>query len=85
MLTWIIVSGLTSLIGGLLVYGISGTVNVDFLVPFAAGNFLYIGAADLILEIKKSSDVRGNVSTFVAFFCGLAVLLAMRFCFPHGH
>ncbi|WP_339733520.1 ZIP family metal transporter [uncultured Gimesia sp.] len=78
-------SGLTFLVGGLVVYGISDTVNVDFLIPFAAGNFLYIGAADLIPEIKKSSDVRENIATFVAFICGLAVLLAMRICFPPGH
>jgi zinc and cadmium transporter len=78
-------SGLTFLVGGLVVYRISGTVDVDFLVPFAAGNFLYIGAADLIPEIKKGSSLSTNAVHFSAFAAGLAVLLAMRLWFPHEH
>ncbi len=78
-------SGLTFLVGGLVVYGISATVDVNFLIPFAAGNFLYIGAADLIPEIKKSSKVRTNLFHFAAFTAGLAILLAMRLWFPHEH
>lgn len=52
-LTYTYLSSLTFLAGGLYVYAVSGTINVHFLVPFAAGNFLYIGAADLIPEIKN--------------------------------
>lgn len=78
-------SGLMFLFGGLVVYALSTTIDVDFLVPFAAGNFLYIGAADLIPEIKKSSQVRENLIHFFAFVLGLAVLLVMRLAFPHAH
>ena len=46
-------SGLTFLLGALIVYGVSTAIDVTFLIPFAVGNFLYIGAADLIPEIKK--------------------------------
>lgn len=79
------VSGLTFLVGGLLVYGISSTIDVNFLIPFAAGNFLYIGAADLIPEIKKSTDVKTNLTHFAAFVTGLSILFAMRLLFPHAH
>ncbi|MCK4838626.1 MAG: ZIP family metal transporter, partial [Desulfobulbaceae bacterium] len=41
-------SGLTFLVGGLVAYGASKTFDISFLVPFAAGNFIYIGASDLI-------------------------------------
>lgn len=78
-------SALTFLVGGLLVFAVSSQIDVVFLIPFAAGNFLYIGAADLIPEIKKGKDLRANFVHFLAFTTGLGLLLAMRFVFPHGH
>jgi zinc and cadmium transporter len=77
------VSALTFPAGGVVAYFASARIDVVFLVPFAAGNFLYIGAADLIPEIKKSHDVKTNVLHFIAFTLGIALLLALRFAFPH--
>ena len=59
------------MLGALVAYAASAQVDVVFLIPFAAGNFLYIGAADLILEIKKGHDVKTNVLHFFAFAFGL--------------
>jgi zinc and cadmium transporter len=59
------VSQLTFFVGGLAVYGISRGFDVAFLVPFAAGDFPYIGAADLIPEVKKEprvGDQRASLS-----------------------
>lgn len=78
-------SALTFPLGGCLVYAASTAVDVDFLVPFAAGNFLYIGAADLIPEIKKGRDVRTDAEHFGAFVAGLGLLLLMRMWVPHHH
>lgn len=74
-------SGLTFLVGGLTAYGLSARIDVDFLIPFAAGNFLYIGAADLIPEIKESYELRKNLLHFSFFALGLALLLAIRLAF----
>jgi zinc and cadmium transporter len=71
-------SGLTFLAGGVVAYFASAQFDVVFLVPFAAGNFLYIGAADLIPEIKKSHDLKTNLVHFVAFSVGLGLLLIVR-------
>ncbi|MEQ9410989.1 MAG: ZIP family metal transporter [Fuerstiella sp.] len=46
-------SALTFSIGGVVAYAASSSVNALFLVRFAAGNFLYIAATDLIPEIKN--------------------------------
>lgn len=43
-----VLSGLTFLVGGLVAYGLSFQMDVSWLIPFAAGNFLYIGASDLV-------------------------------------
>jgi zinc and cadmium transporter len=81
-LTFNFVSALTFLLGGLVAYAASATIDVVFLVPFAAGNFLYIGAADLIPEIKKSHDMKTNAVHFIAFTIGLALLLLIRLAVP---
>ena len=39
-----VLSALTFLVGGIIAYVISFRLDVSFLVPFAAGNFIYIGA-----------------------------------------
>ena len=71
-------SGLTFLAGGLLAYAASARVDVEFLVPFAAGNFIYIGASDLVPEVNKHRDISANVTHFVAFVAGIALLWAIR-------
>lgn len=72
------VSSLTFLAGGLAVYAASSNYNLSFLIPFAAGNFLYIGASDLIPEVNKHEGVAANFKHFGAFIFGLALMLLMR-------
>ena len=74
-------SALTFLVGGLVAYGASRTIDVTFLLPFAAGNFIYIAAADLIPEIKHEESARLNVVHFLSFMTGIALLLIVRFVF----
>ncbi|TWU38341.1 ZIP family metal transporter [Novipirellula artificiosorum] len=69
---------MTFLAGGILAYAVSNQINVVFLVPFAAGNFLYIGAADLIPEIKHHHRIKTNIIHYLAFSLGIALLLAVR-------
>jgi zinc and cadmium transporter len=74
-------SGLTFLVGGLVAYGAADRGNVAFLVPFAAGNFLYIAASDLVPEVNRHRSARVNVVHFVAFGLGLVLLWMLR---AHG-
>jgi zinc and cadmium transporter len=74
-------SALTFLVGGIVAYSASFTFDVTFLLPFAAGNFIYIAAADLIPEIKHEESARLNVVHFLAFLAGIVLLLAVRFVF----
>jgi zinc and cadmium transporter len=68
-------SGLTFLLGGLVTYALSFRMNISWLIPFAAGNFLYIGASDLVPEVNKHRDLRANAVHLLAFVLGLALLL----------
>jgi len=73
-----VLSGLTILAGGLVTYALSFQMDISWLIPFAAGNFLYIGASDLVPEVNKHHDLRANVVHPLAFVLGLALLLFAR-------
>jgi zinc and cadmium transporter len=51
-------------------------IEVAYLLPFAAGNFVYIAAADLLPEITSEPRTRDKIETSTAFACGLVILLA---------
>jgi zinc and cadmium transporter len=71
-------SGLTFLLGGMVAYGAADRGNVTFLVPFAAGNFIYIAASDLVPEVNRHRSAGVNVLHFAAFGIGLVLLWLLR-------
>jgi zinc and cadmium transporter len=73
-----VLSALTFLVGGLAAYALSFRLDVSYLVPFAAGNFIYIGASDLIPEIKQHATLRGSIVHFSGFALGIAMMLLVR-------
>jgi zinc and cadmium transporter len=76
-----LLSALTFPVGMLLAWGLSGRVEVAAMIPFGAGNFLYIGCADLIPEVKEPESVRRALAHFACFFLGLGLLLVLRLVF----
>jgi zinc and cadmium transporter len=73
-----LLSALTFLFGGLVAYAVSSRLDVSFLVPFAAGNFIYIGAADLIPEVKAHANARANIIHFSSFALGVVLMLLVK-------
>ena len=71
-------SALTIVFGGLVAYFLSTKINVTFLLPFAAGNFIYIACSDLIPEIKHGSNVKKNLIHFIAFILGILLISTVR-------
>jgi zinc and cadmium transporter len=76
-----VLSALTFLLGGLLAYLASFRFDVAFLLPFAAGNFIYIGASDLVPQINKPASLAQNAIHFVFFAVGILLLLMVRIVF----
>ena len=74
-------SALTILPGGLAAYYISSHIDTTFLLPFAAGNFIYIAASDLIPEVKHEKRLGKNIIHFAAFAAGVVVILITRWMF----
>lgn len=71
-----VLSGLTFPLGGILAWLASENwqMSTDFLIAFGAGNFVYIGASDLIPEVNKGKDLRAQGQNFLAFCLGLGLL-----------
>ncbi len=69
-------SALTFPIGGVLAWASSSLVELNFLLPFAAGNFLYIGAADLIPQFREGREGKPAMSHILWWAAGLLLLLA---------
>jgi zinc and cadmium transporter len=79
-----VLSGLTFLVGGLVAYSLAFQMDVSWLIPFAAGNFLYIAASDLVPQINRSQDRTTGAVHLLAFLLGLAVLLLAAMQDPSG-
>lgn len=73
-----LLTGLTFLVGALAAYSASRIADVGFLLPFAAGNFIYIAASDLIPEVRATTSLRENVLHSAAFAAGIALLWIMH-------
>jgi len=46
-----------------------------YLLPFAAGNFIYLASSDLIPEIKSQKDAKSSLFSFLIFISGVALML----------
>ena len=80
-----VISASTFLAGGLIAYAVSSRVEIWFLVPYAAGNFLYIGASDLVPEVNKQRDMKGSLVHFFSFSAGIALMYVVKLFFGHSH
>ncbi|NMC68903.1 MAG: ZIP family metal transporter [Myxococcales bacterium] len=84
-LLWTVASQSTFLAGGLATWFGARGLDTSAIVAFAAGNFVYIAASDLVPEVNRNRDARRNVIHFGAFLLGAGVLLALRVLVPHAH
>jgi len=79
-----VLSASTFLVGGILAYLFSFTSWVYYLIPFAAGNFLYIGASDLVPEVNRHDHLVNNIIHFLSFVSGIMILLSLRLWLHEG-
>lgn len=76
-------SALVSFLGVFFAYiliGVNESV-IAFLLPFAAGGFIYISASDLIPEIHKQKNLNASLSSFVIFILALGFMYGIKIIF----
>lgn len=75
---------LTAVLGGLVGYFLSHLIDDIklFILPFAAGGFLYIAATDLIPEIRKETSLKKSMISFGVFLAGIIIMFVMKILIP---
>lgn len=70
-----------AVLGGIVGYFLSMQITemTKFLLPFAAGGFIYISMSDLIPELREEESLKKSLFYFVCFICGLAIMFLMKF------
>lgn len=79
-LFWNIMSSLTAIAGGVLGYFLSHRVETfaAYLLPVAAGGFLYLSAADLVPELKNAKTTKKTLLTTITFILGIFLMLLVK-------
>lgn len=70
-------SAATVLVGALAAYFLADRIDVAFLLPFAAGNFLYIALADLVPELTTSPAAHDKTVHTIGVSAGLVLLFGI--------
>jgi zinc and cadmium transporter len=76
------ISQLTSVAGGIIGYFLAGATEFKvFMLPIAAGGFIYIAASDLIPELHKEPVLKKSIANFLFFIVGIGFIVVMRMIF----
>lgn len=75
----------TCIIGGVIGYFLSSKAEAfsHFLIPFAAGGFIYIAASDLIPEMHRmhEGNMKRALLSIIPFILGIGIMIALKVFF----
>ena len=76
---------LTAILGGLAGLTLSTFVgeSLILLLPFTAGGFIYIAAADLIPQLHQKTSVQHTLISFCSLLLGIVLMLLVKMGFTH--
>jgi len=72
---------LSIVLGGVVGYFAAFYIDgaIAYLLPIAAGGFIYIAASDLMPEIRKESNLKKSITSFGVFLLGIILMIAVKF------
>jgi zinc and cadmium transporter len=75
------ISQLASILGGIVGYFLSTSIQgiIPYILPFAAGGFIYISASDLVPKLHNEPEIKKSLSSFAFFIIGILIMLAIKF------
>jgi len=76
-----LVTALVALVGALITIVLIASIGrmTVFLIPFAAGTFIYIAGSDLIPQLHKEKEVLNSLLQLTCFLLGIAAMLGLRY------
>ncbi|MFH0979021.1 MAG: ZIP family metal transporter [Candidatus Woesearchaeota archaeon] len=74
------IAQLTCVLGGLIGYILSGSAKglSAYVLPFAAGGFVYIAASDLVPELHKEPKMKKSMISFSFFVLGIVFIWLVK-------
>jgi len=74
-------SALASILGALIVIFIStkAVFVINYLIPFAAGSFIYIAGSDLVPELHKDVGVKKGLIQLLGILLGILIMFGLLF------
>lgn len=79
-------SALTAILGAILGIFLTNVHNfVDLIVPFAAGNFLYIAASNLLPQLHHQCKLKDSIIHVSAIILGILIMTIVIIVLPHTH
>ncbi|MBP1664122.1 MAG: family metal transporter [Bacteroidetes bacterium] len=81
-----LVTALTAVLGAVLVLLLGSQIEniINYIVPIAAGGFIYLAGSDLIPELKKENSIGKSLLQFLCILSGLGLILLFHFM-SHSH
>ncbi len=78
-------SALTAVVGAVLAYYFAGTIEnfTEWMVPLAAGGFIYIAAVDLLPELHQTTNLKKATLQLFCFLLGIGVIWTVTKVFAH--
>ena len=73
-------TALLAILGALIGYFLANQTNqfIDFILPFAAGGFIYIAASDLVPELHKEKKLSKSLLSFFLFILGVTFMWVVK-------
>jgi len=73
-------SAIFAIFGGITGFLLSEKIgeSIVFLLPFAAGTFIYIASSDLLPEIKHKESLKKSLVHFFVFLLGIVLMLLIK-------
>ncbi len=71
----------TSIAGTIVILMFGNTIQgvINYIIPFAAGGFIYLAGCDLIPELKKENSIKQSLLQLCCIVLGMLMLYAFRF------
>ncbi|MCW4037469.1 MAG: ZIP family metal transporter [Candidatus Bathyarchaeota archaeon] len=78
-LTYNFLSALTAIAGALVTYHLALIQSIEqWLIPIAAGGFIYIAGTDLMPELHKQFQLKDSVTQLVTILAGITLMSALK-------
>jgi zinc and cadmium transporter len=82
-----LLSAVTAIVGAIIGIFLATRIEyfTNFIIPFAAGNFIYIAATNLLPQLHRHCKLKDSLLHFIAILIGIIIVVLVTLYAPHIH